>query len=53
MILRSGDVKLHAADAVTAEKLKKSREEWQGCLGKSAEVKLPSYGIILSDIVEG
>jgi hypothetical protein len=50
MILRSGDVKLHAADAATAEKLKKSREEWQGCLGKSAKVKLPSYEIFLSDI---
>jgi hypothetical protein len=50
MILRSRDVKLHTADAAIAEKLKKSREEWQRRLGKSAEVKLLLYRIILLDI---
>jgi hypothetical protein len=49
-IQRSGDIVLHAVDAPTAERLRENRSEWQRCLGQKAEVRVPTFGVILSDI---
>jgi hypothetical protein len=49
-ILRSGDIQLHAQTPAQAESLRIHRKDWQECLGRNAEVLVPTYGVVVHGV---